>query len=1080
MLALGGWFVAQVLIEFGWAGISAGNAGLKVQLRSTRLLLWGLQQALGLLLLLALLGIPLWWLSSGGGLPAFLAISGLSAASVFLFRREYVYAALLLFQPGRRRSLPAQFSELRERMWDQGDPAEHFWAIGFWFNLSILLKFLGALTVVSAPFADRAPLPQLGFVLLLLALGLWVVDRLVAAMQREEVASADPQPQPSAAEDLATAFVLDTGETTVDLDAELIEAARRADERKVASLLQRGARADAEPPAEASDRRSALVSAATCGRLGVLRLLIAAGADLNRLSHGLNPLLAATRDSYDGRPDVVLMLLSNGAMPDCSDEQGCTALHHAALNRDPAVVQHLLDAGAVLEAVDNERCTPLGRALLGGNWAIAQLLLDAGASIAPQDAATPLVLAAATTEDDSEGVRLLLRHKAAVNAVDALGRSGLARAAEHDHASIAEVLLEAGADVNAADLEGRSPLLIAAAAGSRRVLRRLLFWKADPARTDAQGRNALHHAATSQEADEEVLELLLTLGCNPAQQDAQGQSPFDVAMAAAHWDLARRLNPQAPISAGLTEVSEASPPLADRALLVQQALRQGKTAVALELLALGTLPAQALVQALLLAAPGLDAPLLDALVKAGLPLQARNPEHHLLCQLCNQRPLAEAAIQLLVRADARCDADDTQRTPLLLLCGAERPPADGDRHVLLRLVQLLLERKVALDAVDAQGRSALVHALWHGNFELVGTLLDAGADPLAVDRAGRSALHQLVLSGRDDAELLARALILGGCDPAHSAADGSTALGLGLQRSPPLDWLELLRWPAGAHPRRALRPADLVTAVQAGNAQVVEQYLQLGVPVDGQDARGATAALHAAGRGDLALLERLQQAGAQVHAPAANGLTPLGAATLAAQHAVLRWLVEHGAAIDARQGKGLTALALAAARGDAATAQLLLELGAPAHVEPAESAPARIALRGLLGGAVPFETALPLLGLLLEAGGDPNAADSEGRGLLLLAVGAGQTVPPQPDAPALHELLQMLHHYGAELNLPDRQGRTPLHWTCRHGMLQATALLVRLGADPDLPDDLRKLPIDLAQARHRSELHYLLSTGPRR
>lgn len=1087
-VALVCWFAAQIGIEFGWAGVahsSRDGASLPVHLRRTRAWLYAWMYAWSMALPVLLLLVPVWWLGSGGGLPAFLLTSGVAAGSVFLLRRHYAYAAAVLFVRGQRRSLWGQHAELNERMWDQGDPAAQFWSIGFWFNLALLLKVLGAMTVLSDPFRMQAPLPQLGYALLLVTLGLWVVDRLMAAARREDHGALWLDAPESGAEpslhDLADAFLVDTAELTLDLDAELVLAARRADEHAVAHLLQRGASADAEPDAQAEDRRSALVSAATCGRLPVLRLLIAAGGDVNRISHGLNPLLAATRGSYEGRPDVVAMLLANGAQTDVQDAGGAMPLHHAAGNRDPAVAQLLLDAGAPLEAADGELCTPLGRALLAANAPVAEVLLRAGARLDPEDAAAPMVLAAACTEDDPTGVHLLLRHKAQVDQPDVQGRTALSRAAEHDHLAIAEVLVQAGARLDAADEDGRTPLMWAARAGSRQVLQRMLEWRAQADRVDSQRRTALHHAALGGDADAEIVRLLLALGCPAGARDAEGHTALDLAMAAARFELAQALDPQASLPTGLDPLPEGA--TTDRSQLVLNALQQGRSALALELLALGPLPPDMLVEALLRAAQTLDGALLAALRKAGLPLDRREVDQHLLCRMCALRPLPEEAIRLLVAVGAADGPDLGGRTPLQRLCGAEHPPLAGDRHVILRLSRLLLDLRTPLNHRDPEGRSALVYALWYGSVELVGTLLEAGADPGVADAGGRTLLHHLVLAAREDGELLARALILAGCDPARPANDGSTPRGMALQL-PALqrpEWIDLLDWPAGRHPQRRLAPADVVAAVQVGDAAAVEQYLRLGVPLDGQDARGASAALHAAGRGDLSLLQRIHGAGADLQAVAGNGLTPLGAATLASQHTVLRWLVAQGARVDAAQTHGLTALGLAAARGDASTVELLLELGAaaqPAHV-PVESAPARVALRGLLSGAVPPAVGTPILARLLEAGADPNRADHEGRGLLLLVVGAGQAVPPLGDGPALLELMHVLHGNGAELNLPDRQGRTPLHWTCRHGLIQATTLLLDLGADPDLPDDLRKLPIDLAQAKHRSELYALLGRGAR-
>ena len=68
-----------------------------------------------------------------------------------------------------------------------------------------------------------------------------------------------------------------------------------------------------------------------------LRELIARGVDLNDEHAGLTPLLAATRDSWHGRPEAVMTLLANGADSRAVDSDGNTPLHHAARSTDAAV-----------------------------------------------------------------------------------------------------------------------------------------------------------------------------------------------------------------------------------------------------------------------------------------------------------------------------------------------------------------------------------------------------------------------------------------------------------------------------------------------------------------------------------------------------------------------------------------------------------------------------------------------------------------------------------------------------------------------------------------------------------------------
>src|SRR5690606_30763234 len=69
-----------------------------------------------------------------------------------------------------------------------------------------------------------------------------------------------------------------------------------------------------------TDQRDALHIAATLNDSRPLRAMIAAGVDINHRCAGLTPLLLATRDSYYGRPEIVMALIANGADIHVRDE----------------------------------------------------------------------------------------------------------------------------------------------------------------------------------------------------------------------------------------------------------------------------------------------------------------------------------------------------------------------------------------------------------------------------------------------------------------------------------------------------------------------------------------------------------------------------------------------------------------------------------------------------------------------------------------------------------------------------------------------------------------------------------------
>ncbi|GMU42961.1 MAG: hypothetical protein AMXMBFR25_09470 [Lysobacterales bacterium] len=872
----------------------------------------------------------------------------------------------------------------------------------------------------------------------------------------------DPDPQWA----LPAAPVLPPGP-----DTDLLLAARRGDGAGVRAALALGASADAAPPPQAADQRSALVAAATAADLGALRALIAAGAGIDRISGGLSALLAATRDSYAGRIDAVMTLLANGADPNLTDESGHSPLHMAALTRDAGVAQSLLDAGARIDAVNRDDMTPLALAAEAGNWVVVEFLLRMGAR-PDVDGATPaLLFAAAVDGDDPRGVKLLLKARAKVNARGPQGRSALMVAALTDNAEIAEALLAAGADLDARDDAGRNAWLEAARAGARRVLQRLVFHKPDPAAQDADGRGALHLAAQAGNADAQTLKLLVGFGCNPELADRHGLRAADVAAAAGRWPLVRVLDPDYPLpSAHIADEPEepAQAPVRIEPdppgrLLVRAAL-QGRFPLYQELLQLPGLLGADLAAALRAALPHQDRRYVEALLDAGHDPWARDDAGWSLWErLCGEPPTPlELLAALLERAERYPGA------PAVLLpglCLAADVGADGD-WLALR------ERVLALADVHARGahaRPVLLEALARWPLAWIERLLAAGAAVEVQDADGHTALTALAWARRADACEIAPLLVRAGADPARRARDGTTAAGIA-QLTGQAELARLLDWPAGAHPGCALDGRTVAACGRRGDLATLDRLLSLGLDVDGVDEQGASALLHAAGTGQLDFCRAIAERGADLRRCNRAGVSPLAAAILAAKPTVVDWLLGRGVELEGLLLGRLTPLGLAAACLRQPLVDSLLQRGADPQGAAAPESPLQATVALVFDSTRPLPALLAMLRRLLEAQANPDRPDAQRRTPAHTLVGSGRVEPQVRDEARLQPVLQALLQGGANPNLVDAEGRTPLHWACRHGLVQCGATLLELGADPCVADGNRQLPIDLLSPRYRIHL----------
>lgn len=120
--------------------------------------------------------------------------------------------------------------------------------------------------------------------------------------------------------------------------------------------------------------------AAHFGNAEAVRVLLAAGADVNALSHSKVPYIPSNTALHaaiagERSLEVVRLLLDRGARSDILDSSGHTALHTAAFHDDNVeLIQLLIQHGADPSVRSEDGGTPLEIALRQGNHRVAELL----------------------------------------------------------------------------------------------------------------------------------------------------------------------------------------------------------------------------------------------------------------------------------------------------------------------------------------------------------------------------------------------------------------------------------------------------------------------------------------------------------------------------------------------------------------------------------------------------------------------------------------------------------------------------------------------------------------------------------
>uniref|UniRef100_UPI00358E9C10 caskin-2-like isoform X2 n=1 Tax=Myxine glutinosa TaxID=7769 RepID=UPI00358E9C10 len=215
------------------------------------------------------------------------------------------------------------------------------------------------------------------------------------------------------------------------------------------------------------------------------------------------------------------------------DEDGFSALHHAALSGNVEVICLLLEAQANVDIKDNAGLRPLHYAAWQGKADPLRLLLRSGSSVNLQSADGQIPLHLAAQNGHFQASEILLQHQSNPCIMNNASKTPLDLACEFGRMRVAKLLLNS--NVCPVLLEGRpndsnnpsstSPLHLAAKNGHVDIIRMLILAGIDINRQTRVG-TALHEAALYGKT--EVVRLLIESGVNVHIRNSYNQTALDI------------------------------------------------------------------------------------------------------------------------------------------------------------------------------------------------------------------------------------------------------------------------------------------------------------------------------------------------------------------------------------------------------------------------------------------------------------------------------------------------------------------------------------------------------------------------
>ena len=347
------------------------------------------------------------------------------------------------------------------------------------------------------------------------------------------------------------------------------------------------------------------------------------------------------------------------------------------------------------------------------------------------------------------------------------------------------------------------------------------------------------------------------------------------------------------------------------------------------------------------------------------------------------------------------------------------------------IVGLLIEKGSVIDAVDCYGETALHRAIGGNRCTEAQFLLEHGA---FVDARASKPSTPLFLAAQSGHTAVAHLLLQSNANIEARDSDGMTPLLLAAQSGHTTITRLLLQSKADIEARCPYERTPLLLAAELGHTALTQLLLQSTADIEARDCDGRTPLFQTVVKGDTDTARLLLQFGADINAKDSRNVTPLAGSLLMRQETMAHMLIDESASTRELDLTGNTALHYAAVCGLRVMVSNLLKKGVPINETNVD-------------GLTPLHVAI-----------DPQCAS------LNIKKGIGY---------ASHTV-QLLLDAGADIDMSDDGGRTPLHLAARMADKASIQILLDRGANIKAEDKKDWLPLDHAAASGSLKVFSLL------